>query len=236
MFTVKRALMALGGALLVAAAVVPATGLLSVGEVAIPKPIVGGNRASTAQFPFVVDISRNGGQWCGGTLVAADKVATAAHCFAGVNASEFTVFQGRDDRQSTAGKSSKVAKVFQDPGFQGVESGNDYAVLTLATPFTGVQVLPLASASDSGLYTPGTNATVLGWGKTAENGQSSRFLLKVDVPLRSAADCSRAYAQSAGDNTQVCAGFDTAGKDSCGGDSGGPLVAGGKLIGIVSYG
>ncbi|MDX6331107.1 MAG: hypothetical protein QOI83_3490, partial [Streptomycetaceae bacterium] len=33
-----------------------------------------------------------------------------------------------------------------------------------------------------------------------------------------------------------CAGETVGGRDACQGDSGGPLVAGGKLIGIVSWG
>ena len=34
----------------------------------------------------------------------------------------------------------------------------------------------------------------------------------------------------------TCAGFDKGGVDTCQGDSGGPLVAGGKLIGVTSFG
>ena len=34
----------------------------------------------------------------------------------------------------------------------------------------------------------------------------------------------------------TCAGYDAGGVDTCQGDSGGPLVAGGKLIGVTSFG
>ncbi|RJQ68870.1 serine protease [Pseudonocardiaceae bacterium YIM PH 21723] len=232
----KRALVALGGALLVAAAALPATGILSIDTVAGPKPIVGGTRASTADYPWVVEVTLNGAQHCGGTLVKENKVVFAAHCAAGHTASQFTVYQGRDDRQSTAGKSSKGSALWQDPAYRSASTGHDYAVLTLATPFTGVKTLPLASSSDSALYTAGTNSTVLGWGSTSSGGAGSRYLMKVDVPVVSTAKCNTAYSSTKGDATQFCAGFDQGGKDSCQGDSGGPLVAGGKLIGIVSWG
>ena len=46
--------------------------------------IVGGTRASTATYPWVVYLaSTSGSQFCGGTLVKANKVVTAAHCVKG---------------------------------------------------------------------------------------------------------------------------------------------------------
>ena len=43
---------------------------------------------------------------------------------------------------------------------------------------------------------------------------------------------ARAYLAA----TMLCAGEVSGGRDACQGDSGGPLVAGGKLIGLVSWG
>jgi secreted trypsin-like serine protease len=51
---------------------------------AAPQPIVGGSTTTAAAYPYVMqitDASQN--QFCGGTLVSATKVVTAAHCMVG---------------------------------------------------------------------------------------------------------------------------------------------------------
>ncbi|GAA3480496.1 hypothetical protein GCM10018966_050260 [Streptomyces yanii] len=52
--------------------------------------------------------------------------------------------------------------------------------------------------------------------------------------------CERAYPGGRGAayeaSTMLCAGEPHGGHDACQGDSGGPLVAGGRLIGLVSWG
>ena len=85
----------------------------------------------------------------------------------------------------------------------------------------------------------GTMLTVLGWGVTA-NGQQSKTLQQVVVPVVNDLDCQEAYASQDYDATSFCAGFEKGGKDSCQADSGGPAftVENGTsyLVGLVSYG
>ena len=57
--------------------------------------IVGGTRASTSTYPWVVYLATSSGfQYCGGTLVAPNKVVTAAHCTEGDSASAVRVVAG----------------------------------------------------------------------------------------------------------------------------------------------
>lgn len=42
--------------------------------------IVGGSPAEAGEFPFIVSTLRNGRHWCGGVLLNANTVLTAAHC------------------------------------------------------------------------------------------------------------------------------------------------------------
>ena len=49
--------------------------------------IVGGSQATRGQFPYIISLQRQiGSDWyhiCGGTLYAANRVVTAAHCIDG---------------------------------------------------------------------------------------------------------------------------------------------------------
>ena len=197
--------------------------------------IVGGTRASTSTYPWVVYLaSTSGSQFCGGTLVKANKVVTAAHCVSGRSASSTRVVHGRDDKQSTAGTVASVTRIWVHPSYRTATSGYDVAVLTLDRNISSA-TLPLATPSDTALYAAGNSALILGWGTTSSGGSASRYLLKANVPLTSDATCRTAYSQYS-NTSMVCAGFPQGGVDTCQGDSGGPLVYGGKLIGATSWG
>lgn len=96
----------------------------------------------------------------------------------------------------------------------------------------------------------GMMATIVGWGYTGEkerSGERSEMLLKVDVPIVANDQCQIWFKQEAiKENTKlvvindsrICAGYESGGKDSCLGDSGGPLIVKQKgkysVIGVVS--
>ncbi|MCD2189615.1 S1 family peptidase [Actinomycetospora soli] len=197
--------------------------------------IVGGERTTTADEPWVVYLTdASGFQFCGGTLVAPTKVVTAAHCTASAPDRKIFAVVGRDDKDSKSGRSVSVTKTWVSPSFSAVGNGLDVSVLTLAEAVS-TPTLPLATSADSALYGPGTAARIYGWGATSENGSPSRYLLGATVPIRDDSYC-RSSASSYDPKLLTCAGFDSGGVDTCQGDSGGPLVAGGKLIGITSFG
>jgi secreted trypsin-like serine protease len=198
--------------------------------------IVGGEQARIADHPYTVFIAdQQGFQFCGGTIAKANKIVTAAHCIKGQSPDGVQVVAGREDKTSTEGTVAKVTKVWVHPQFQSAMAGSDVAVLTLDKDLPQPP-LALAGPEDAALYRPGTPATVLGWGATAEGGQDSPVLRKAHPPVVSDADCSAAYNNQYSGEGMVCAGVPEGSVDSCQGDSGGPLVAGDKLIGIVSWG
>jgi trypsin len=196
--------------------------------------IVGGTRASIADYPYAIFLTDPSGfQFCGGTLVATNKVVTAAHCTDGRSPSSTRVVWNREDKFSSAGKVAKVSGIWIHPNYTGYVRGYDVSVLTLGTDLPG-PYLPLAR--DQALYAPDTVATILGWGTTGSGGEDSRYLLKATVPVSSDAACRTAYGTSYMPNAMVCAGYAKGGVDTCQGDSGGPLIAGGQLIGDTSWG
>lgn len=197
--------------------------------------IVGGTRASIGRYPWTVFLTTSSGfQFCGGTLAARNKVVTAAHCANGLSPGSLRVVWLREDKYSWAGVTANVTRIWVHPSYQSATRGSDVAVLTLDR-WLNSPVLPLASSADVTLYRPATSTTILGWGTTSSGGSSSRYLLKATVPVTSDSSCRTAYPQYTPVH-MVCAGYPQGGTDTCQGDSGGPLVAGGKLIGITSWG
>lgn len=56
--------------------------------------IVGGVPAVAGDFPFIVSFQKNGNHFCGGSLLNANTVLTAAHCVEGQGVSGLTVRAG----------------------------------------------------------------------------------------------------------------------------------------------
>jgi hypothetical protein len=56
--------------------------------------IVGGSAATSGQFPYIVSLSKSGSHFCGGVLINARTVVTAAHCSVGQSASAVRVRAG----------------------------------------------------------------------------------------------------------------------------------------------
>ncbi|MER8186233.1 serine protease [Kitasatospora sp. NPDC094015] len=220
---------------------------------AAQRRIVGGWTTTVKDHPWMVALSSReqfgsarSGQFCGGALVSATKVVTAAHCFYDEGTGHRTdrpglrVIIGRDDLNGQDGREVAVRDVWVDQGYNFTTNDRDVAVLTLAEPQSGREPIELVGQGESEPYRAGTQAQVFGWGDTTGHGRYSPTLREVEVPIIPDTDCAHAYppgADSAFDaRTMVCAAAEHGGKDACQGDSGGPLVVAGRLVGLVSWG
>jgi trypsin len=206
-------------------------------EAGSSQEIVGGKPAIDGRWPFMVallsaSVSNNfNAQFCGGTLIDAEHVLTAAHCVEGDSASSIQVLVGTQSlAQGQGGRRVDVERVTTHPKFQSVGGGWDVAVLRLTTAVNDIE--PVAymrtKAQESTYAPPGALTTATGWGaRSASGGSFPEELYKVRVPIVSRAECNGAGSYD-GDitSTMICAGLlGEGGKDTCGGDSGGPLIA-----------
>lgn len=202
--------------------------------------VVGGHKTSPGRYTSLVLIFMNGQQHCGGTILNEQCILTAAHCFVATkDARRFTVMAGMFDisRPENYAVTVPVSAVHAHRGFDSETYDNDVAVLRLARPLHfGPRIQPVCLAATRKKY-HGTIMTVVGWGKTSENGAPSPVQLEVDLPILSNAKCESMLGHRyAITQDMMCAGYPQGGKDACTGDSGGPCFQHDVQLGIVSFG
>ncbi|MWA12852.1 trypsin-like serine protease [Streptomyces sp. BA2] len=216
--------------------------------------IIGGTEVSNDAYPFMAAVMDKGSgspldrQFCGGSLVTADTIMTAAHCLvddAGkpLKPKKLQVAVGRTVLSKAGqGQIRNVAKggVVVHPRYLKGQEAYDVAFIQLSKPIRGISPIALPTQGTDALIRPGQNATVAGWGNTdTELPNTPDRLREVKVPILSHAECRTSYEEYDA-KVNFCAGVET--KDSCQGDSGGPIfrnVPGRRApiqVGVVSYG
>ncbi len=211
--------------------------------------IVGGTAAADGRYPFVASLQKAGAagaeaHFCGGSLVAASWVLTAAHCLKSVAAGDLTVVVGVNRLSAGDGHTRRATEIRIAPEFDGDSThGADVALVRLSAPVTGIVPVEPVRPSERARWEPGDMATVIGWGVTGEAGTTANdHLLAAGVPIRSDAVMADpdAYGDSFRASDMLGAGPVAGGRDACFGDSGGPLVIGRgttlRQIGVVSFG
>jgi trypsin len=228
--------------------------------------IVGGTTAPDGAYPWFVALEDSTGfQFCGGTLIAVNKVLTAAHCTNVVASNELRIRVGSNARRiDRTGKGSggtvfRVKEQKRHPRFRDLGSSFDYdvAVWTLRSSVTlsntvGLIALPSRCGQvgsvdltcPSGLAAPGTVLRTIGLGDTTDGGSPSTTLIQVDLPVISNNLCNRRVSYNGRvSKRMICAGQAAGGVDSCQGDSGGPIFGNysssnktALQAGIVSWG
>jgi len=207
--------------------------------------IIGGEEAELGKYDAAVSLKNLWtGHYCGGSLISADTVLTAAHCPEG----DLAVI-GRRNLKSRAGEEIRVASSIPHPAYNEATTNNDIRLVFLKDPIEDQDIEFMKLNSDSSTPDDGDDLTVVGWGVTdTSSSVLPNVLMAVDVGNVSNGKCSAKsgvvggrYASYAGQisSSMLCASG--VGKDSCQGDSGGPLIReedDGTLtqVGIVSWG
>ncbi|EDV95839.1 venom protease [Drosophila grimshawi] len=222
------------------------------------KIIIGGSRSIKSSWPWIALLGYSDGSSspfkCGGTLITARHVITAAHCIKDnlmfVRLGEYNLMTDSEAQHVDIPIAKKVAY----PHYTRRNGRGDIALLYLErnVQFTNT-IKPICMPSSPTLRTKSyvsSNPFVAGWGRTREDGESSNVLRELMIPVLSNEVCRTQYAkvnryfnEEQFDNAVLCAGVLSGGKDTCYGDSGGPLMISEMvsnqmryyLIGVVSY-
>lgn len=214
--------------------------------------VVGGKPVAIGADSFMAHLQITVGErifGCGGTVIDATHVLTAAHCAVEAEADAlppeaFAVTVG-STLLSEAGPENvyEVAGVEVHPSYDPLTHAYDAAVLTLAAPIENPNVEPIPLVAIEGKVRKAKHAKVAGWGLRAFNvpASASDHLREASLKITGPRACRKAF-RGAGVRvskaTMLC-GY-AKGRDACQGDSGGPLfrrTANGPIqVGITSFG
>jgi Trypsin len=228
--------------------------------------IINGRQSSISEFPWqvwVLLVDNEGESSCGGSILNATTILTAAHCtdhedstspypvpskeaemivVAGASEGLRFLSEGADPAPKNTAQVELVKNVRRDPYYAvSPEIKDDVAVLTLENPLElspekDAQAIPLVPAGAT--PAPGTSLSISGYGKEegAESpGHNSNGNLYSTTLTAIGSDACREGVKL---NSAVllCAVSSTS--STCQGDSGGPLTEGSPAaqVGIVDFG
>lgn len=224
-------------------------------DLSLSSRVLGGENSEVGEWPSMVAIVIPGNFpledrfFCGGTVIAEQWVMTAAHCMfdafgTATQPSDIRVVAGTNNLQDDNAIETTVSNIYVHPQYDSGSGAlsNDIALLELGTVLNDAPITLFDGDTES---LNDTFGFIAGWGATgvdANNNVQYPYLLQdATVPFVPLERCNLPESyQGLISETQVCAGYEQGGIDSCVGDSGGPLfmIEEGRQVqvGITSFG
>ncbi|KAL7837240.1 hypothetical protein SRHO_G00269510 [Serrasalmus rhombeus] len=210
--------------------------VISIIQGSVQQRIIGGQEVEPYSIKYQASIQYNNNHYCGGTLINAQWVVSAAHCWKPNYLIKVVLAEHDLSKKEGVEQVFNVSRTLVYYLYNYRTFDNDIMLLKLERPAdlnSYVQPAVLPSSDTPQMY-KGMSCVVSGWGVTqVYSYYLSPVLRAVDVQI--IPNCQYYYYFRITDN-MVCAGSLLGGKDSCQGDSGGPLVCDGNFEGIVSWG
>ena len=165
--------------------------------------IIGGEEVTAAEaeanYPWMVSLrgANSGAHLCGGSLIAANWVLSAAHCFYTEAPEAVTVYVGDYDLTRIEDTEQRIDVVRR------VEFGGDLVLLELAESVDTTVFKPIKLADEAVMASLGVGdmVTVVGWGDRDALASTEAFdnidlpdkLHEVELPIYSQHDCGQVW-------------------------------------------
>ncbi|XP_044872893.1 serine protease 27-like [Mauremys mutica] len=219
--------------------------------------IIGGQDAPEGRWPWQVSVQKYDDticeyhHTCGGSLISAQWVVSASHCFnPSLPYSQYQLVLGAHQLLNPSPNQvlAEVQKIIPHPRYNRTSFVADIALVRLKKPVKFTQFIrPISLPGASRQFPVEKKCWVTSWGRVevTEPLQPPKTLQELEVPILSTAACNKHYntliprSPDPVKTSMICAGYMDSPKGFCNGDSGRPLACeqGGTwyLAGIVSW-
>ncbi|KAJ8973180.1 hypothetical protein NQ317_007156 [Molorchus minor] len=210
--------------------------------------IVGGEDATSGQYPYVVSLTFCVGNSCqhacGGALISPSWIASAGLCITQMpSQGSYKAIAGITnlDDSNEERQERRISHAFLVPDFDGGAGPHDLAIFKTTTPFVYNSLIQAVRLVTAGSIYSG-DAQLLGWGSTggAVSPIMPNTLQTSTVPILTYDQCKNALdslfnSHPLDESANTCTGPLTGAVSACTGDMGGPLVQNNILMGVVSW-
>ena len=193
----------------------------SVNNANIDARIVGGELAPSHSWGWAVSLRVDGfGHICGGTILSAHYILTAAHCVEDPDMPRVTLIAavGTDTLNDKQGQRPSVSKIYLHPKWNKNTKENDMAILRLKNAIsfkdknTAKMCLPpVRELVETEFPATSSDLVAIGWGSTSSGGSSSNSLRQVTIQAV-AKEAPKCVSMIHNNQLQFCAAVSGGGK------------------------
>ncbi|XP_004717061.1 serine protease 57-like [Echinops telfairi] len=201
--------------------------------------IIGGHEVAPHSRPYMASLRFQGQHHCGGFLLRARWVVSAAHCIKDRDPLAGLVVLGAHDLRvaETTQQVFSIQDAFTHPDYQPSTHANDICLLKLNVSAALGGAVGLLKLPRRGARPPKAGAwcQVNGWGAVSDFQDLPPGLMEAKVRVLGSDTCNNSWSGRLRPAMLCARSGDSRRRGFCSADSGGPLVCGSRAHGLVSF-